>query len=90
MKSFVQRLSEPSTWAGLAVLGALFGINAHTVATVGQVAGALVPAVPADGGGYLGHIITAVAAGLAVLLPESQAAAPAAAGAPAPQAPAAQ
>jgi hypothetical protein len=28
MKVFIQRLREPSTWAGLSVLGLLFGIDA--------------------------------------------------------------
>jgi hypothetical protein len=41
MNAFVERLKEPSTWAGLSVLGVLFGLPAGTVEAVGQVAGGL-------------------------------------------------
>lgn len=32
------RMREPSTWAGIAALGALFGIPADTIGLIGQVA----------------------------------------------------
>lgn len=38
---FLQRIREPSTWAGLAVLGTLFGLPPGTVEAAGQVAGGL-------------------------------------------------
>jgi hypothetical protein len=38
MDYFLQRVREPSTWAGLAALGALFGLPAETIGLVGQVA----------------------------------------------------
>ena len=37
-KLFLQRIREPSTWAGFAALGALLGIPAETIGLVGQVA----------------------------------------------------
>lgn len=41
MKAFFERLKEPSTWAGLSVLGVLFGLPAGTIEAAGQVAGGL-------------------------------------------------
>jgi hypothetical protein len=38
MKFFLQRLTEPSTWAGLAALGAIFGIDPAKVQTIGGAA----------------------------------------------------
>lgn len=35
---FFERIRQPSTWAGIAALGALFGIPAELVGLVGQVA----------------------------------------------------
>lgn len=35
----INRLREPSTWAGLAVLGAVFGLPPGTIDAVGQVIG---------------------------------------------------
>lgn len=37
----INRLREPSTWAGLAVLGTVFGLPPGTVDAVGQVVGGL-------------------------------------------------
>lgn len=38
MKNVIlQRLREPSTWAGLSVLGVVFGLPAGTIELVGQV-----------------------------------------------------
>lgn len=39
MNTIFQRLREPSTWAGLAVLGTLFGLPAGTVEATGQILG---------------------------------------------------
>ena len=39
MQNVLQRLKEPSTWAGLAVLGTLFGVPPGTVEAAAQVAG---------------------------------------------------
>lgn len=36
---FVDRLKEPSTWAGLSVLGVLFGLPPGTIDLAGQVVG---------------------------------------------------
>ncbi|WP_183026971.1 hypothetical protein [Variovorax sp. UMC13] len=38
MDLILKRIREPSTWAGIAALGALFGIPADTIGLVGQVA----------------------------------------------------
>lgn len=37
----LKRLREPSTWAGLAVLGTIFGLPHGTVEATGQVIGGL-------------------------------------------------
>lgn len=40
MKSLIiKRLREPSTWAGLAVLGTILGLPAGTVEATGQILG---------------------------------------------------
>lgn len=39
MNAFFDRLKEPSTWAGLSVLGVLFGLPPGTVEAAGQVLG---------------------------------------------------
>jgi hypothetical protein len=86
MPGFTARLKEPSTWAGLSILGLLFGLDPTKVAAVGQVASALVPFVHTDGGALAQAIIgltTLGSAGAAVVMGEQpKAAAPA----PAPQA----
>lgn len=38
-KLILQRLREPSTWAGLSVLGIVFGLPPGTIELVGQVVG---------------------------------------------------
>lgn len=38
-KLIIKRLREPSTWAGLAVLGTVFGMPPGTVELVGQIVG---------------------------------------------------
>ena len=35
----IQRLREPSTWAGIAALGLLIGLPAGTIEAVGQIVG---------------------------------------------------
>lgn len=37
MDAFLSRIREPSTWAGIAALGALFGLPPETISLVGQV-----------------------------------------------------
>lgn len=39
LKLIAERLKEPSTWAGLSVLGVLLGLPPGTVDLVGQVVG---------------------------------------------------
>ena len=39
MEFFLSKLREPSTWAGIAILGTLFGVPPGTVEVVGQVVG---------------------------------------------------
>lgn len=91
MISFTQRLREPSTWAGLAVLGMMFGLDPMKMQAVAAVANAIVPFVHTDGGALAQAIIgltTLGAAGAAVAMPEQpKPAAPAVAqAAPAPAA----
>ncbi|MEZ2296484.1 hypothetical protein [Variovorax sp. RCC_210] len=38
MDILLKRIREPSTWAGIAALGALFGLPPDTISLVGQVA----------------------------------------------------
>ena len=37
----MQRLREPSTWAGIAALGLIFGLPPGTVELVGQIVGSV-------------------------------------------------
>lgn len=71
MNKFVSRLKEPSTWAGLAVIALSLGLDPNKVAALGHIVSAVVPFLPVDGG-VLAHAITAAAAGVAVVLPESK------------------
>ncbi|WP_322400378.1 hypothetical protein [Massilia luteola] len=86
--SFTQRLREPSTWAGLAVIGMMFGLDPTKVQAVAAIANAIVPFVHTDGGALAQAIIgltTIGAAGAAVAMPEKPAAAaPVVQAAPAP------
>lgn len=41
MKTIIQRFREPSTWAGVSVLLALFGVNVEQAQAVAQVGAAL-------------------------------------------------
>jgi len=38
MDTILKRIREPSTWAGIAALGGLFGLPPDTIGLVGQVA----------------------------------------------------
>lgn len=71
MNAFVQRLKEPSTWAGLAVMALSFGLGADKLSALGHIVSAIAPFVPVDGG-VLAHAIIAASAGVAVVLPESK------------------
>lgn len=50
----IKRIKEPSTWAGLAALGVIFGLPPGTVEAVGQVLGGVAAlaaiALPEKGG----------------------------------------
>lgn len=37
MNAIIERLKEPSTWAGLSVLGVVFGLPPGTIDALGQV-----------------------------------------------------
>ena len=37
--AILKRLREPSTWAGIAALGLIFGLPAGTIEAVGQIIG---------------------------------------------------
>lgn len=37
--SIIKRLREPSTWAGIAALGLLFGLPPGTIDLIGQIVG---------------------------------------------------
>ena len=37
--NFLQRIREPSTWAGLSMLGVLFGLPPGTIEGLGQIIG---------------------------------------------------
>lgn len=41
MNAILNRLREPSTWAGLSVLGVLFGLPPGTIDLAGQVIGGI-------------------------------------------------
>lgn len=41
MNKVIQRLKEPSTWAGISALGVLFGLPVGTVDAVAQIAGGI-------------------------------------------------
>jgi len=41
MDRIIERLREPSTWAGLSVLGVLFGLPPGTIDLAGQVIGGI-------------------------------------------------
>jgi hypothetical protein len=68
-KVILQRLKEPSTWAGLGMLAMLLGVDPHKVGMVAQAANAILPLLPVDAS-TLAQIITGVAGLAAVALPE--------------------
>ena len=69
MNKMIARLKEPSTWAGFAALAVLCGLDPAKVAAVKAVAVAVAPFVDP---GTAANVVTGVAAGLAMLLPESK------------------
>lgn len=54
INTIIKRMKEPSTWAGLAALGVLFGLPPGSVEALGQVLGGLAAiaaiALPEKGG----------------------------------------
>lgn len=68
-KAILQRLKEPSTWAGLGMLAMLLGVDPQRVGMVAQAANAILPFLPVDAG-TLAQIITGVSGLAAVALPE--------------------
>lgn len=54
LKTIIKRIKEPSTWAGLAALGLIFGLPPGTVEALGQVLGGVAAlaaiALPEKGG----------------------------------------
>jgi hypothetical protein len=73
-----QRLREPSTWAGFSILSMLVGLHPDKLAAVAQVAQAVAPFLPADGGVIAQTIIglSTLGAGAAIVLAEKPAAEP--------------
>ena len=68
--NLIQRLKEPSTWAGLGILAVTMGLDPHKAAAVAQVAQIIAPFVPADGG-VIAQTVIGLGTGLAaILLPE--------------------
>lgn len=73
MQGITARLKEPSTWAGLAILGIGLGIDPSKLSALGHLAAAIAPFVPVDGG-VLAQIVIGLAGGAAVVMPEKKAA----------------
>lgn len=71
MNKLVQRLKEPSTWAGLAIMALSMGVDPTKISVLGHLVSAVAQFVPVDGG-VLAHVIMAAAGGAAVVLPESK------------------
>lgn len=71
MSKLIQRLKEPSTWAGIAAIGVMFGLDPNKVAAVTQIAQAVAPFVPVDGG-VIAHTVTGLAGLAAIFLPETK------------------
>lgn len=71
----VQRLKEPSTWAGVSILGMLLGLHPDKLAAVAAVAQAVAPFLPADGGVIAQTVIglSGLGAGAAIVLAEKPA-----------------
>jgi len=71
----IQRLKEPSTWAGVSILSLLLGLHPDKLSAIAQVAQAVAPFLPADGG-VIAQTITGLAglgAGAAIVLAEKPA-----------------
>lgn len=69
MRKIINRLKEPSTWAGFAALAVMFGVPTATANAVLGVVNAVAGAsgvTPVD----IGHVVGAVCAAAAVFIPE--------------------
>ena len=74
MKTLFARLKEPSTWAGLAALAAMFGARPEATDAVLGVVTAVAGAAGGTNHVVIGQIIGAVCGAAAVFLPERKAA----------------
>lgn len=72
MKAIFNRFREPSSWAALGVLGAVFGLPADATGAVTQAAAAVAGAIGGTTPDVL-HAVTAVCAAVAFFLPEKRA-----------------
>lgn len=70
MKAILNRLKEPSTWAGFAALGTLFGVKPELISAVGDAAIALFTVGAAPNPATIVGAVTAVCSAAAVLIPE--------------------
>jgi hypothetical protein len=70
-----QRLKEPSTWAGLSILGMILGLHPDKLTAIAQVAQVVAPFLPADGGVLAQTVIglAGLGASAAVVLAEKPA-----------------
>jgi hypothetical protein len=75
MRKIIKRFKEPSTWAGVSILAAVFGVPAVTADAVTGALSALVGlADPGITGTTVSNALTALAAVAAILVPEKEAA----------------
>lgn len=70
MNFFLKRLKEPSTWSGIAALGAIFGVRPEIIPAVADAAVALVTAGTVPTPGTVIAAVAAVCAAAAVVVPE--------------------
>lgn len=70
MNFIFKRLREPSTWAGLAALGSMFGLRPEIVSVVGDATVALVTAGAAPSAGTVIAAVTAICSAAAIFVPE--------------------
>lgn len=70
-KAILKRIKEPSTWAGLSVLAAVFGVPREAADAVASVATAVIGMSDAGvTGAAVSSALTGLAALVAVVLPE--------------------
>lgn len=72
MKSFINRLKEPSTWAGLAVLASIFGAKPEVINAVMGIVGAVTDGTTTGGAAGALQAITGACAAIAVVVPEKK------------------